>query len=150
MSVSTFSTRKQKPTKQNQKIHSNNPFKNLAKNIKKHITNRTQKYKARFFVPKNANINQHFYNDFFAIFAYALPILLCFFILDFAKCASFIALGERAKYQNLAHFDYVNPNAPKGGTLKSYSLGSFSSLNPFSMEGVWMSLMRNTRLWLAI
>ena len=143
MSVSTFSTQKQNPTKQNQKIHSKNPFKNLAKNIKKHITNRTQKYKARLFVPKNANINQHFCNDFFAIFAYALPILLCFFILDFAKCASFVALGERAKYQNLAHFDYVNPNAPKGGTLKSYSLGSFSSLNPFSMEGESASGLEN-------
>ena len=123
ISIRHFSARlaqKQNPKKQNQKIPLKNPFKNLAKN--------------------NTNTNQLFCN---AIFAYMFPILLCFFILDFAKCASFIALGESAKYQNLKHFDYVNPNAPKGGTLKSYALGSFSSLNPFSMEGDSASGLEN-------
>ncbi|OBV29544.1 ABC transporter substrate-binding protein [Helicobacter sp. CLO-3] len=52
-----------------------------------------------------------------------------------AKAASFISLGEPAKYQNLKHFDYVNPTAPKGGVLKSYALGSFSTLNPFILLG---------------
>ncbi|BEG56369.1 hypothetical protein NHP21005_00570 [Helicobacter sp. NHP21005] len=33
--------------------------------------------------------------------------------------APFIALGEPAKYQqNFTHFDYANPNAPKGATQK--------------------------------
>ena len=55
--------------------------------------------------------------------------------LCFVYGASYIALGERAKYPHLQHFDYVNPNVKKGGTLKSYAIGSFSSLNPFVLSG---------------
>lgn len=34
------------------------------------------------------------------------------------------------------HFDYVNPNAPKGGTVRFSTLGTFDSLNPFVIKGV--------------
>lgn len=34
------------------------------------------------------------------------------------------------------HFDYVNPNAPKGGDAKMGSPGTFDSLNSFIMKGV--------------
>ncbi len=45
--------------------------------------------------------------------------------------------GEPAKYPaNFKHFDYVNPQAPKGGTLKQSGFGSFDSLNPFINKGV--------------
>ncbi len=60
---------------------------------------------------------------------------VCVVVLGCVYGASFIALGEAAKYPNLKHFDYVNPSAPKGGVLKSYALGSFSSLNPFVLNG---------------
>ncbi len=33
------------------------------------------------------------------------------------------------------HFDWVNPDAPKGGTLRGFVEGSFDSLNPFSVKG---------------
>lgn len=33
------------------------------------------------------------------------------------------------------HFDYVNPNAPKGGTLKLIGIGDFDSLNPYILAG---------------
>lgn len=71
--------------------------------------------------------------------------VICAFVLvlDFARAVPYIALGERAKYPNLKHFEYVNPNAPKGGTLKSYALGSFSSLNSFSIEGESASGLEN-------
>ncbi len=40
------------------------------------------------------------------------------------------------KYQpGFTHFDYVNPNAPKGGEYKFAILGIFDSLNPFVMKG---------------
>jgi microcin C transport system substrate-binding protein len=32
------------------------------------------------------------------------------------------------------HFDYVNPNAPKGGKLRLAVLGSFDSLNPYTIK----------------
>ena len=33
------------------------------------------------------------------------------------------------------HFDYVNPDAPKGGEVKLATYGSFDSLNPFILRG---------------
>lgn len=33
------------------------------------------------------------------------------------------------------HFDYVNPDAPKGGTVRLYGIGTFDSLNLISFKG---------------
>ncbi|WP_205589732.1 extracellular solute-binding protein [Helicobacter sp. L8] len=50
--------------------------------------------------------------------------------------APYISLGQKAKYaQHFTHFDYANPNAPKGGVLKSHAIGTFDSLNPFLLKG---------------
>lgn len=47
-----------------------------------------------------------------------------------------LSLTEKPKYSaNTKHFDYVNPNAPKGGTMRLPSIGTFDSLNPFSIKG---------------
>lgn len=37
---------------------------------------------------------------------------------------------------DFAHFEYVNPNAPKGGTLRLAAIGTYDSLNPFIIKGV--------------
>lgn len=61
----------------------------------------------------------------------------CLGLVGLAYGAPFIALGEPPKYRDTSTFkafDYANPNAPKGGTLKAYALGSFSTLNAFSLE----------------
>ncbi len=43
---------------------------------------------------------------------------------------------EPPKYPaNFQHFDYVNPYAPKGGTLRQQSVGGFDSFNPFIPKG---------------
>jgi microcin C transport system substrate-binding protein len=34
------------------------------------------------------------------------------------------------------HFDYVDPNAPKGGLVKLAAIGTFDNLNPFILRGV--------------
>ena len=40
------------------------------------------------------------------------------------------------KYQpDFKHFDYVNPDAPKGGILREGAFGTFDSLNIFSING---------------
>ena len=44
---------------------------------------------------------------------------------------------EPPKYPaNFKHVDYVNPDAPKGGTFRESAMGSFDSLNPFISKGV--------------
>lgn len=41
-----------------------------------------------------------------------------------------------SKYENgFERYDYVNPNAPKGGTLNSTVMGTFDSFNPFIPRG---------------
>jgi len=49
-----------------------------------------------------------------------------------------IAMHGDLKYDaNYQHFDYVNPEAPKGGTLRlSVRSNSFDSFNPFVVKGV--------------
>ncbi|PAF48218.1 hypothetical protein BKH43_07985 [Helicobacter sp. 13S00401-1] len=42
---------------------------------------------------------------------------------------------QKAKHVHAKYFPYANPNAPKGGTLKSYGLGGFDSLNMFVLKG---------------
>lgn len=34
------------------------------------------------------------------------------------------------------HYDYVNPEAPKGGAMRLQSIGTFDTLNPFVIKGV--------------
>jgi len=43
--------------------------------------------------------------------------------------------GELKYPAGFERFDYVNPDAPKGGRARVFSLGSFDSLNPFTFKG---------------
>ena len=44
---------------------------------------------------------------------------------------------EPPKYPaNFTHFEYTNPDAPKGGTFREAGFGGFDSLNPFISKGV--------------
>jgi microcin C transport system substrate-binding protein len=47
-----------------------------------------------------------------------------------------IAMHGDLKYPpGFKHFDYVDPNAPKGGTVKLGAIGTFDSLNNFIVKG---------------
>jgi microcin C transport system substrate-binding protein len=49
------------------------------------------------------------------------------------QTAPAVAIFGEPKYPaNFDHFDYVNPDAPKGGELRLYQLGGFDTLNPFA------------------
>ncbi len=51
--------------------------------------------------------------------------------------ASSQAMGYTPRYaDNFSHFDYVNPDAPRGGELVLSGFGSFDNLNPFILKGV--------------
>ena len=69
-----------------------------------------------------------------------IEILLCGMLLlaaATAGAAPSLALGYTPKYPpGLSHFDYANPDAPKGGTLTLPAVGSFDSLNPFLLKGL--------------
>ena len=44
--------------------------------------------------------------------------------------------GDLKYGPDFKHFDYVNPDAPKGGTMKMSAIGTFDTLNPFVVKGV--------------
>jgi microcin C transport system substrate-binding protein len=44
-------------------------------------------------------------------------------------------VGKPMMPENFTHFNYSNPNAPKGGTLRQAIIGNFDTLNPFSLKG---------------
>jgi len=44
-------------------------------------------------------------------------------------------IGESKYAGGFEHYDYVNPNAPKGGTSHSAAFGTFDSFNPFIVRG---------------
>ena len=47
-----------------------------------------------------------------------------------------IAMHGDLKYgPDFKHFDYVNPDAPKGGNIRLGAIGGFDSLNPFIIKG---------------
>lgn len=60
-----------------------------------------------------------------------------FFLVLFLKCHAEHALSMHGdiKYQPHEPFAYVNPKAPKGGTLTLSSVGRFNTLNPYFFKG---------------
>jgi microcin C transport system substrate-binding protein len=44
-------------------------------------------------------------------------------------------IGTPRYATHFKHFDWVNPNAPKGGRVRQWALGTFDSLNPFPAKG---------------
>jgi microcin C transport system substrate-binding protein len=47
------------------------------------------------------------------------------------------ALYDDLKYPaGFSHFDFVNPHAPKGGSLRLMGFGAYDSLNPYTLKGI--------------
>ncbi len=47
-----------------------------------------------------------------------------------------LSLVGKPKYgPDYKHFDWVNPDAPKGGEIRGYVQGSYDNLNPFTFKG---------------
>lgn len=44
--------------------------------------------------------------------------------------------GELKYGPEFDHFEYANPNAPKGGTMRFSAIGTFDTLNPYVIKGV--------------
>jgi microcin C transport system substrate-binding protein len=54
-----------------------------------------------------------------------------------ASFAHGLSMHGDLKYQpGFTHFEYVNPDAPKGGALVLAALGTYDSLNPFIVRGL--------------
>lgn len=56
---------------------------------------------------------------------------------DTTKSWSMAEFGEPLFDESMPHWPYVNPNAPKGGSVVLGAFGSFDSLNTFILKGDW-------------
>ncbi len=68
-------------------------------------------------------------------------LVICAFLLIPSKEANSIeysiSQGYQAKYSdNFKHFDYVDPNAKQGGTIRLSAFGTYESLNPFLLKSL--------------
>ena len=55
--------------------------------------------------------------------------------------------GDLKYGADFTHLDYVDPDAPKGGTLRLWGLDTFETLNPFILKGQkepWNALVFDT------
>ncbi len=43
--------------------------------------------------------------------------------------------GKPSLDATMAHYNYVNPDAPKGGTLRQAQIGNFDTFNPYTSQG---------------
>ena len=56
---------------------------------------------------------------------------------DAGTCRHAVSLVGAVKMPaDFKQFDWVNPDAPKGGTVRQYAEGTFDTLNPFSDKGI--------------
>ena len=79
-----------------------------------------------------------------------LPFLLASWMACTAWAAPGYSVWGTFKYApGFDHFDYVNPNAPKGGELRMVSglrVSTFDKYNPFTLKGRLLLDLWNRRL----
>ena len=72
-----------------------------------------------------------------------LPILALLLVLTFTGTVNaaihhqhgYAVFGQPKYPKNFSHLDYVNPSAPRGGTLRVMGSGTFDTLNPYTLKG---------------
>ncbi len=70
------------------------------------------------------------------LFLRAAAFILCAMGAGQAMAGASQAMGYTPKYPDgFEHFDYVNPQASKGGSLNLSAFGSFDTLNPYTLKG---------------
>lgn len=68
-----------------------------------------------------------------ALIGFGLPA----FAADAPKPQAAIAMHGSPKYPaDFKHFAYVDPAAPKGGSVRLHAIGSFDTLNPYTLKGM--------------
>ena len=68
--------------------------------------------------------------------AAGLVLLLAAGVARAAPSEGMSLFGDLKYAPGFTHFDYVNPQAPKGGTIRYSAIGTYDTLNPFVIKGV--------------
>jgi microcin C transport system substrate-binding protein len=60
-----------------------------------------------------------------------------------SKSHGYAQFGDLKYPASFTHFDWTNPDAPKGGTLRLMATGTFDTLNPYTLKGTSPSATGN-------
>ncbi len=60
-----------------------------------------------------------------------------------SKSHGYAQFGELKYPASFKHFDWTNPDAPKGGTVRLMAYGTFDTLNPYTLKGTAPSATSN-------
>ena len=71
-----------------------------------------------------------------AICLTCLLVLLCTAVSAGKPSHGFAYFGNLKYPKDMVHFDYANPDAPKGGTVKVSMVGTFNNMNPYVDKGI--------------
>jgi microcin C transport system substrate-binding protein len=71
----------------------------------------------------------------FSVVSFALMLALAFGAQAQTPTYGLSLFGDLKYPADFKHFDYVNPDAPKGGDVKYNAIGTFDTLNPFTLKG---------------
>ncbi len=71
----------------------------------------------------------------FLVIAFSLFYNVVYASEHIIKSHGYAVFGELKYSKDFPHFEYTNPNAPKGGEMNNYTLGSFDSLNDYVLKG---------------
>lgn len=68
---------------------------------------------------------------------FAILLLLCCLPAraEVIRSHGYAQFGTLKYPASFSHFDWVNPNAPKGGVLRIMASGTFDTLNPYTLKG---------------
>lgn len=80
------------------------------------------------------NLMVNLNSKFFKVLAFSMLVLFSFDVMADNHAVS--RFGQVKYPADFTHFEYVNPDAPKGGTIKRVAIGTFDNLNPYILKGV--------------
>jgi microcin C transport system substrate-binding protein len=78
----------------------------------------------------------NFSSKIFKVLAFIVLALFSFSAVANDENYAFSRFGQVKYPADFTHFDYVNPDAPKGGTMRHVAIGTFDNLNPYILKGV--------------
>jgi len=70
-----------------------------------------------------------------AAFLASLPLSSALPQAEVTKSHALSLYGDVKYPPDFTHFDYANPEAPKGGSVRYAAIGTFDTLNPFTLKG---------------
>ncbi len=93
------------------------------------------KSRARAIAKAQPNHGRHIFLTFFGLILTLALTSVALAQETIIKSHGYSRFGDLKYPADFTHFDYVNPNAPKGGEFSSFAIGSFDNIHRYTHKG---------------